>query len=95
MEKIRIFEGKCHKICTSMNRPHQSNYCKYISNVRLYNAANITRIDNFIMYLIRKHIITCIQCEDFNLIMAPNYTDTRCVRTTAEKLFVPPEGLLF
>lgn len=95
MEKIRVFERKCLRTCTSVNRPHQSNFLKYVSNVKLYNKANIIRIDNFIIHLIRKHILRCIHCTDFNLIMAPYYTDEEYIKTSILNGFVPPESFLF
>lgn len=95
MEKIRVFERKCLRACTSVNRSYESNYQKYVSNLKLYNAANVSRIDNFIIKLIRNHILRCIQCTDFNLIMAPYYTDQEYIKTSIRNGFVPPESFLF
>lgn len=53
MEKIRVFERKCLRACTSLYRSPESDYLKYINNKKLYNVANINRIDNFIIQLIR------------------------------------------
>jgi len=55
MKKIRMFERKCVRACVNMNRSAETEYTKYISNQKLYDKANIPRIDNFIINLIRDH----------------------------------------
>lgn len=95
MERLRLFERKCLRACTSMYRSPQSNFIKFFSNSKLYNTANVNRIDNFIINLIRKHIARCTLCTEFNLIMAPFYTDENYIKGSILKGFVPPEAFLF
>lgn len=68
---------------------------KYISNKKLYNKANIIRIDNFIISLIRNNILRCLQCSENNLIMAPYYENQEYIITSLNRGFVPPEAFLF
>lgn len=37
MEKLRAFEVKCGRVCTSMNRRQDCDYMKEIYNKKLYN----------------------------------------------------------
>lgn len=95
MEKIRLFERKCLRACTSLFRTSQSNYIKYVSNKKLYNTSNIIRIDNFIITLIRNNILRCTSCIENNLIMAPYYTNEEYIAHTLQEGFVPPEAFLY
>lgn len=95
MEKLRVFERKCLRTCTSLYRTPQSDYKKYIDNKMLYTKANITRIDNCIIQLIRNHIIRCTLCEDNNLIKAPYFALDNYILNTVTKGYVPPESFIF
>jgi len=57
MEKIRIFGRKYVRFCLNMNRFAETDYIKYIINQKLYDKANIPRIDNFIINLIRDYFL--------------------------------------
>lgn len=95
MEKVRLFERKCLRACTSMYKNPRSDFRKFYSNQRLYKAADIIRIDNFVIGLIRKHIDRCSQCTEYNLIMAPFYTDENYIKRSIVKGNVPPESFVF
>lgn len=95
MEKIRLFERKCLRSCTSLFRSPQSNYVKFISNKKLYNKSNIIRIDNFIINLIRNNILRCTSCIENNLIMAPYYTSENYISKALLNGFGPPEAFLY
>lgn len=95
MERFRKFERKCIRSCTSQYRSANSNYIKYISNTKLYNSSNIIRIDNFIIKIIRNHILKSTQCYENNLIMAPYYTNDGYIENSLKTGFVPPEAFLF
>lgn len=95
MEKIRVFERKCLRACMSLFRSPQSNYLKYVSNKKLYNASNVIRIDNFIINLIRNNIWRCTLCTENNLIMAPYYINEEYISETIQKGYVPPEAFLY
>ena len=55
MEKIHIFERKCIRACLSIYRSEHSGYRKYIKNKKIYDLANIHRIDCHILKLTRNH----------------------------------------
>lgn len=52
-EKLRGFERSCLRASLNLYRTPNSNYTRYYSNHVLYNTANIPRIDNFILNIIR------------------------------------------
>ena len=95
MEKIRIFERKCLRACTSLFRSPQSNYLKYVSNNKLYETADVIRIDNFIIQLTRIHIVAATQNTENNLIKAPYYADDKYISESLRNGFVPPEAFVF
>lgn len=95
MEILRIFERRCLRACTSLYRTAQSQYTKYVSNKKLYNKANVVRIDNFIINLIRNHILRCTTNYENNLIMAPYYTNENYISEALGKGFVPPEAFIY
>ncbi|XP_046143143.1 uncharacterized protein LOC123988149 [Osmia bicornis bicornis] len=57
MEKLRRFERRCLRTCLRMYRSQKSEYKHFISNQKLLNAANIPRIDNHILKLIRMFLM--------------------------------------
>lgn len=75
MEKLRVFERKCLRACTSLYRSPNSQFTKYVSNRKLYNTAKVSRIDNFIIHLIRNHILKSFECKENNLRLAPYYVN--------------------
>lgn len=95
MEQIRVFERKCLRACTKLYRTPQSGYKKYISNKILYNTANVNRIDNFIIYLIRRHIARSSQFMENSLIYAPFYADDEYIKITLKNGFTPPEAFIY
>lgn len=95
MKKIRKFERKCLRSCTSLNRTPSSNFTKYVSNKILYKTVNINRVDNFIIKITRNHIIKCTECNINNLIMAPYYADDLYISKTLETGYVPPEAFVY
>lgn len=95
MEKIRKFERKCIRSCTSTFRSPHSNFTKYVSNKKLYDYASIDRIDNYIITLIRNHIIKCTENDCNNLIMAPYYVEDAYIEKTLDSGYVPPEAFLY
>lgn len=95
MEKIRKFERKCLRVCTSLHRSADSNFVKYVSNIKLYNSANIMRIDNFIIKLIRRHIAKSTQDCSNNMIKAPYYTNYDYIQRSLTTGYVPPEAFIY
>ena len=55
MEKIRLFERKCLRACIIMYKTSESNFTKTISSYRLCKEARVTRIDLFLLKIIRNH----------------------------------------
>ncbi|KNC24125.1 hypothetical protein FF38_05532 [Lucilia cuprina] len=53
-----------------------------------------SRIDNFIIKLIRNHILKCTECTTNNLIFAPYYTDDQYILNTLISGHVPPEAFI-
>ena len=95
IEKLRVFERKCLRICLGMNRrlEHQDKW--YYSNTVLYNTANIPRIDNFIIYLIRNYYISSKKITDNDVIKSLavplNENDfEKCIKTE----YIPPQAFL-
>ena len=95
MEAIRIFERKCLRACTGLYRSPESNYLKYISNTKLYNSAQISRIDNFILNLIRKYYIQVVQITENSLIFGSVYPNEQYFEKTLRTGFIPPEAFPF
>lgn len=95
MEKLRVFERKCLRTCTSLYRTPQSDYKKYVNNKMLYSKANIIRIDNCIIQLIRCHIVRCTLCEDNSLIKAPYFASDSYILNSVTKGYVPPESFIY
>lgn len=95
MERIRVFERRCLRACTSLYRSSNSNYKKYISNKTLYNISKISRIDNFIIHIIRNHIMRSTECMENNLILAPYYTNEEYICKSLQTGYVPPEAFLY
>lgn len=95
MEKYRIFERKCLRACLSMFRSSSSNYTKYVSNSRLYDAAKVNRIDHFIIHLIRNHILKCSECDNNTLILASYYCSEKYIVSCLISGYVPPEAFIY
>lgn len=95
MEKYRLFERKCIRACLAMYRSPNSNYTKYISNLRLYNAAKINRIDNFIIHLIRNHALKSVECDENNLILASYYCSEDYIASCLISGYIPPEAFIY
>lgn len=95
MEKLRVFERKCLRSCLMLYKTTTSNYTQYVSNKKLYNTAKIARIDNFIIHLIRNHIIKSTECTENNLIMAAYYINDEYIYKTLQNGYIPPEAFVY
>ena len=94
MEKLRLFERRCLRICTKTNRSFQSNFLKYVSDKKLYDTSQIMRIDNFIIKLIRNHI-SKIPCSTNELIFGPYFSSMEYLASSVAKGFVTPECFIY
>ena len=95
MEAVRIFERKCLRACTGLYRSPESNYLKYISNSKLYNSAKISRIDCFILNLIRKYYIQVVKITENSLIFGSVYPNEQYFEKTLKTGFIPPEAFIY
>jgi hypothetical protein len=68
MEKIRVFERKCIRACLDTYRSEHSGFKKYVSNKKIYNLANIHRIDCHILNLTRNHFAQAAKIMENSLI---------------------------
>jgi len=68
MEQIRVFERRCLRACTNTYRSEELNFQKYVNNRILYDRANISRIDIFILNLIREYFLRSSQILNNSLI---------------------------
>lgn len=55
MERLRTFERKCFRACLRNWRSSESEYQRYISNRKIYDAAKLPRIDNYILKICRNY----------------------------------------
>ena len=87
-----IIERKCLRACTGLYRSPESNYLKHISNTKLYNSAKISRIDCFILNLIRKYYIQVVKITENSLIFGSVYPNELYFEKTLQTGFIPPEA---
>lgn len=73
----------------------ESNYQKYIKNKVIYDLANIPRIDNFIIKLIRNYFAETSKILENSLIFPIPYADDNYIKRTMEVGFVPSEAFPF
>lgn len=95
MEKIRVFERKCIRACLSKYRSPETDYRHFISNKKLYNEANIHRIDCFILKLIRNHFSQIHKITENSLISSIIYPNPLYFENTCKTGYVPPEAFPF
>jgi len=95
VEKIQIFERKCLRACLSMYRSAHTDYTEYINNLKLYNSANIPRIDNYIINLIREHYLQASKIKINSLIHCAIYPNPLYHERTLNSGFIPPEAFLY
>lgn len=95
MEKIRTFERKCLRACVNMHRSTESAHLKFICNKKLYDTANIPRIDNYIIYLIREHYLQTSKITQNSLIYGALYPNPMYYETTLITGYTPSEGFLY
>lgn len=94
MEKIRVFERQCLRHCLGLHRTPESEYRHYYSNQVLYNGANINRIDNFLLKLIRGHIARAMSSAN-SLIFGAYYPNTEYFEGVRLSGYIPPNAFLY
>ncbi|CAK9816206.1 Probable RNA-directed DNA polymerase from transposon X-element [Anthophora plagiata] len=95
MEKLRIFERKCLRACLGKYRSPESDYKKMISNQKIYEEAKITRIDLFILRLIRNHWFNIQNVTSNSLIYGSTYPNPLYFAKSMETGYTPPESFIY
>ena len=94
MERIRVFERACLRACLRLYRTPESQYIKFYSNEILYNKADISRVDNFLIKMIRRHIARAMNSMN-NLISGAYYPNDMYHESVRLNGFIPPEAFLY
>jgi len=79
----------------NMNRSAETEYTKYISNQKLYEKANIPRIDNFIINLTREHFLQANRVKQNSLIYGALYPNPMYYNRTLSTGYIPPEAFIY
>ena len=95
MEKLRIFERNCLRACLKMYKTPESNYERHFSNKKLYDKANIPRIDNFILKLNRDHIASASMNKENPLIFGAFYHNPNYYAKSLKTGYIPPEAFTY
>ena len=90
MEKIRIFERKCIRACLSIYRSEHSGYRKYVKNKKIYDLANIHRIDCHILKLTRYHFAQTAKFKENSLIFGCLFPNDAYFKDTLLTGYIPP-----
>lgn len=92
MEKLRTIERKILRACLNRYRTPESNYKKWIPNYKLYEYANIIRIDLFILKLIRNHWTNVHRVTTNSLIHCTAFPNPLYYDKAATTGYTPPES---
>lgn len=97
MENVRRLERKCLRYCLlRCSRSAHSDYIRFESNERLYRAANIPRIDNHMIALIRNHCARSAETVENSLISHPFLSlSGEYVRKCMDSGDLPPEAFIY
>ncbi|XP_076224455.1 uncharacterized protein LOC143174605 [Nomia melanderi] len=95
MERFRVFERRCLRACVGIYRSESSNFKKYIRNSIIYNRANVNRIDNFIIKLVRNYFARVSEIQNNSLIFPIAFPDENYIRNSLNSGFIPPEAFIF
>lgn len=71
------------------------DYLRQYSNKKVYDKANIPRIDNFILKLVRDHFANAAMIKQNSLIFAALYPNPEYFARTLLTGFIPPEAFLY
>ena len=95
MERLRLLERKVIRASLFLYRSEKHQFRKKVSNFELMRAANIPRIDCFIIKLIRNYIKNSMKNRDNNLIYGPYFEKTLFHLENMKSGFTPPETFLY
>lgn len=74
MEEL-VFERVCLRACLDKHRDPETEFRTMLSNKKIYDESNISRIDNFIINLTRNHISFTLKNDENPLIRKPFLTE--------------------
>lgn len=94
MEKLRLFERRCPRVCLSKFGSPDSNSKKYISNKELYDLANVSRIGMHIIKLIRNYYARLSEHKSSGHLYPMAHPDPNYINTTLRKGYIPPEAFI-
>lgn len=95
MELLRKFKRNCFRACLKMYRTPESNYKKFYSCKKLYDKANITRIDSFILKLTRDHMAQASNLRVNSLIFGPFFPNPLYFEKCRKSGYIPPEAFTY
>ncbi|KAK2580361.1 hypothetical protein KPH14_010605 [Odynerus spinipes] len=93
MERIRQFERACLRAAMGMYRKAHSGFIDRISNKVIYDAANISRIDNYIIKITRNYYSQFANIEN-NIIQNFKEQCTNLLEA-AEKGYLQPQAFTY
>jgi hypothetical protein len=92
MEIYRKFERKILRACVGKYRKSETNFQHFISNKNIYESANVSRIDIFILNLVRRHYQRVPQIKENSLIAHSAFPEPKYIEHARQTGFVPPEA---
>ncbi|CAD6240958.1 GSCOCG00009029001-RA-CDS [Cotesia congregata] len=93
MENYRVFERKCLRACIGAYRTAESGYKKFISNATIYDIADIPRIDNHIIKLVRDYFSKILLIDNESVKKLAVFTDEDFLERNQTGL-LPPQAFL-
>lgn len=70
----------------------RSNYTRHFRNKEIYDKANVSRVDNFIIKLVRDHFVSAIRIRQNSLIFGAFYPNPMYFEKTLNTGYIPPEA---
>lgn len=93
MENYRVFERKCLRACIGAYRTAESGYKKFISNATIYDIADIPRIDNHIIKLVRDYFSKILLIDNESVKKLAVFTDEDFLERNQTGL-LPPQAFV-
>lgn len=94
MEKLR-FERRCLRACLNMYKNPETDYVKYFSNKKIYDKANVPRIDSFIINLTRDYFKNASKINQNSLIYGAFYLNPKYYEKTLNTGYISSEAFLY
>jgi len=95
MEKIRLFERKCLRVCLNTYRSAHSDFKHYTSNKTLLDTAQINRIDMFIIKTIKNRFARLPYISENEFIWGCTFPNDKYYQETFKSGYIPPEAFLY